>query len=322
MRDKSGTIQLVFGEEKFTAPLESCLGIEGTVLARPVDMANSKLTTGEVEVHVDKINCLNAAMSQLPFYIKPYNTAKESLRLKHRYLDLRHPWLQNNLKIRSDLMLKMRQFLQDEGFLDIETPTLFRRTPGGAQEFVVPSHVEDHFYSLVQSPQQFKQLLMVGGVEKYYQIARYYYLHTAIRNDETKILAFHRCYRDEGSRPDRQPEFTQVDIELSFTTAAQIQCLIETLLKEVWPSSTCLDRHSPFPKLTYQECMSKYGSDKPDLRITNEIQDLQDNIKMIAFKNDEIQKLSKTAAKKMAKEHATMSKNCQIAVKNMNMVMK
>ena len=129
-----------------------------------------------------------------------------------------------------------------------------------------------------------------------------------------KILAFHRCYRDEGSRPDRQPEFTQVDIELSFTTAAQIQCLIETLLKEVWPSSTCLDRHSPFPKLTYQECMSKYGSDKPDLRITNEIQDLQDNIKMIAFKNDEIQKLSKTAAKKMAKEHATMSKNCQIAV--------
>ena len=178
LRDKSGIIQLVFDVDKFSAPLESCLSIEGTVLARPADMVNSKLTTGEVEVHVDKINCLNAAIPQLPFYIKPYNTAKESLRLKHRYLDLRHPWLQNNLKIRSDLMLKMRTFLQDQGFLDIETPTLFRRTPGGAQEFVVPSHVEEHFYSLVQSPQQFKQLLMVGGVEKYYQIARYYILQS------------------------------------------------------------------------------------------------------------------------------------------------
>ena len=178
LRDKSGIIQLVFDVDKFSAPFESCLSIEGTVLARPADMVNSKLTTGEVEVHVDKINCLNAAIPQLPFYIKPYNTAKESLRLKHRYLDLRHPWLQNNLKIRSDLMLKMRTFLQDQGFLDIETPTLFRRTPGGAQEFVVPSHVEEHFYSLVQSPQQFKQLLMVGGVEKYYQIARYYILQS------------------------------------------------------------------------------------------------------------------------------------------------
>ena len=171
LRDKSGSVQLVL-QDKLNAPLESCIGVEGTVVARPLDMVNSRLSTGEIEVHVDEVKSVNPAASQLPFYIKPYNTAKESLRLKHRYLDLRHPWLQNNLKVRSDLMLHMRQFLQNEGFVDIETPTLFRRTPGGAQEFVVPSHLEGHFYCLVQSPQQFKQLLMVGGVEKYYQIAR------------------------------------------------------------------------------------------------------------------------------------------------------
>ena len=171
LRDKSGSVQLVL-QDNLNAPLESCIGVEGTVVARPLDMVNSRLSTGEIEVHVDEVKSVNPAASQLPFYIKPYNTAKESLRLKHRYLDLRHPWLQNNLKVRSDLMLHMRQFLQNEGFVDIETPTLFRRTPGGAQEFVVPSHLEGHFYCLVQSPQQFKQLLMVGGVEKYYQIAR------------------------------------------------------------------------------------------------------------------------------------------------------
>merc|ERR1712018_104747 len=135
--------------------------------------------------------------------IKPYNEANEPLRLKHRFLDLRHKLLQDNLKTRTEMMYKMRNFLCDNGFMEVETPTLFRRTPGGAREFVVPTHIEDHFYSLVQSPQQFKQLLMVGGVNKYYQIAR--------------------CYRDEGAKPDRQPEFTQLDIELTFTSESKIQ---------------------------------------------------------------------------------------------------
>ena len=288
LRDRTGLVQLVFDEALTNAPLESCLSIEGTVVARPSEMINPKLLTGDIEIHVTKVNEINRAKLKLPFYIKPHNTAKESLRLQHRYLDLRHSWIQDNLKVRSDMTLKMRQFLQSEGFLDIETPTLFRRTPGGAQEFVVPTHLEDHFYSLVQSPQQFKQLLMVGGVEKYYQIAR--------------------CYRDEGSRPDRQPEFTQVDIELSFTSAEKVRALVETMLKKVWPSNLPMD---PFPQLEYKECISKFGSDKPDLRIGNEIQDLSPIAKTILFKNDQIKDLSRSAAKKMEKEYS--DQHCRIS---------
>jgi len=272
--------------------LESCVCIEGLVIQRPDGQINPKMATGEIEVQIQDVKSINLSEVKLPFYIKPYNEAQEPLRLKHRYLDLRHLSLQENLRLRSEVVLKMRNFLSENGFIEVETPTLFRRTPGGAREFLVPTHTEDHFFSLVQSPQQFKQLLMIGSIDKYFQIAR--------------------CYRDEGSRPDRQPEFTQVDIELSFTDSKRVRDLTESLVKTSWPSSLPSD---PFETMTYQEAMSKYGSDKPDLRFDNQIVDIcyhsEENqrysVKAIWFKNEQLEKgkLSKNVLNKFAKELRT-----------------
>jgi aspartyl-tRNA synthetase len=293
LRHKTGLVQLISDEmkvEKFkNVTLESCVCIEGIVTERPGGQANSKMDTGEIEVQLESVKSINQSEVKLPFYVKSFNEAQESLRLKHRYLDLRHLWLQENLRLRSEVMLKMRNFLAENGFIEVETPTLFRRTPGGAREFLVPTHIEDHYFSLVQSPQQFKQLLMIGGVGKYFQIAR--------------------CYRDEGSRPDRQPEFTQVDIELSFTDSKKVRSLTEALVKFAWPSSLPSE---PFQIMTYETALTKYGIDKPDLRFDNQIVDICHHngryVKAIWFKKEQIesgQVLSKSAMNKLFKEVKT-----------------
>ena len=177
LRDKSGFVQLNIDNESVektleNASLESSLCIEGQVNLRPEGQSNPKMPTGDIEIMIENVKSLNISTKNLPFHIKEYQEINESLRLQHRYLDLRNIWLQNNLKLRSDVTMKMRNFLSDHGFIEVETPTLFRRTPGGAREFLVPTHFKDHYFSLVQSPQQFKQLLMVGGISKYFQVAR------------------------------------------------------------------------------------------------------------------------------------------------------
>lgn len=297
LRDHTGLVQVLLENEIVPPPtLESCVCVEGTVIERPPNQVNPKLESGEIEVKVESIKSVNVSKTKLPFYIKPFNEAQEALRLKYRYLDLRNALLQKNLRLRSEVVHKMRNFMIDNGFIEFETPTLFRRTPGGAREFLVPTHIPDHFYSLVQSPQQFKQLLMVGGVGKYFQVAR--------------------CYRDEGSRPDRQPEFTQIDIELSFTDACKVQDLTEALIKSSWPNTL---PSKPFPKLTYKEAMEKYGSDKPDLRIDNQIEDLGKYpadgrfVKALWFRADQLKtEMSKSALKKFEKEMKKLHENLVI----------
>uniref|UniRef100_A0A3B5LEG2 Aminoacyl-transfer RNA synthetases class-II family profile domain-containing protein n=1 Tax=Xiphophorus couchianus TaxID=32473 RepID=A0A3B5LEG2_9TELE len=193
---------------------------------------------------------------KLPFEIKDFVKKSESLRMQYRYLDLRSSQMQKNLRLRSQLVMKMREYLCNvHGFVDVETPTLFKRTPGGAKEFVVPSREPGLFYSLPQSPQQFKQLLMVAGVDRYFQVAR--------------------CYRDEGSKPDRQPEFTQVDIEMSFVDQAGILSLVEGLLQYSWPAEKG-SLKVPFQTMTYDEAMRDYGVDKPDTRFGMKLTDISD----------------------------------------------
>nr|CAD7439186.1 unnamed protein product [Timema bartmani] len=204
LRDGYGSIQLVVTDSRddITSLLEgitheSVLAVAGEVHKRPPGQENKKMSTGDIEVLVSEVVILNKAKKNLPFGVRDHNKAKEYLRMKYRYLDLRFPEMQRNLRLRSKVIMKMREYLCNYcDFVDVETPTLFRRTPGGAQEFVVPTRLAGQFFSLVQSPQQFKQLLMVGGLDRYFQIAR--------------------CYRDEGSRPDRQPEFTQVIIRCCY----------------------------------------------------------------------------------------------------------
>ncbi|EHA99738.1 Aspartyl-tRNA synthetase, mitochondrial [Heterocephalus glaber] len=237
------------------APLESVVRISGAVISRPPGQENPKMPTGEIEIKVKTAELLNSC-KKLPFEIKDFVKKTEALRLQYRYLDLRSVQMQYNLRLRSQMVMKMREYLCNlHGFVDVETPTLFKRTPGGAREFLVPSREPGKFYSLPQSPQQFKQLLMVGGLDRYFQVAR--------------------CYRDEGSRPDRQPEFTQIDIEMSFVDQTGIQSLIEGLLQYSWPS----DRDPvviPFPSMTFAEALATYGTDKPDTRFGMKIIDISD----------------------------------------------
>ncbi|XP_054976150.1 aspartate--tRNA ligase, mitochondrial isoform X2 [Sorex araneus] len=211
------------------------------------------MPTGEIEIQVKTAELLNSC-KKLPFEIKDFVKKTEALRLQYRYLDLRSTRMQYNLRLRSQMVLRMREYLCGRhGFVDVETPTMFKRTPGGAKEFLVPSREPGKFYCLPQSPQQFKQLLMVGGLDRYFQVAR--------------------CYRDEGSRPDRQPEFTQVDIEMSFVDQAGIRSLTEGLLWYSWPP----DKGPllvPFPALTFAEALASYGTDKPDTRFGMKIVDV------------------------------------------------
>ncbi|XP_055545728.1 aspartate--tRNA ligase, mitochondrial [Wyeomyia smithii] len=260
LRDGYGITQIVVPDDMVPSvnigniAFESILRVEGTVSARPAGHDNPRQATGQIEVVLDKVEVLNEARKRLPIDSKEFNKAKENLRIEHRYIDLRAPHMQRNLRLRSQVIMKMREYMINKcGFVEVETPTLFRRTPGGAQEFVVPTRKPGHFYSLVQSPQQFKQMLMSGAIDRYFQIAR--------------------CYRDEATRPDRQPEFTQLDIELSFTDRDKIMQLVENVLASSWPDDDN-PLKVPFQRITYDEAMARFGCDKPDTRFGYELQDV------------------------------------------------
>lgn len=265
LRDVKGTVQVLLDDElieknksEISLNKESVISVRGVVIKRPSGQENPKLETGFIEVKCNEYELLNVCKSSLPFEITDLNKPNESIRLQYRYLDLRFKEMQQNLIFRSRFTHKIRQYLNEQNFYDIETPTLFKRTPGGAREFIVPTSKSGSFYSLVQSPQQFKQLLMISGMDKYYQIAR--------------------CYRDEMTKPDRQPEFTQVDIEMSFVDENDVMNLIESLLKYAWPYAD-KQLNLPFKRMTFEECMNGYGSDKPDLRFGMKFVDVKDFFK-------------------------------------------
>jgi aspartyl-tRNA synthetase len=276
VRDREGRTQTVFDPSDLSAELfdvathlhsESVVEISGKVRLRPGETENAKIATGMVEVMVESMTVLNAA-DVLPFPVDdPEIAAKvnEELRLQYRYLDLRRPELMRNIRLRSRIATAARVHMEAQGFLEIETPTLFKSTPEGAREFLVPSRVHPgEFYALPQSPQQYKQILMASGVEKYFQLAR--------------------CYRDEDLRADRQPEFTQVDIEASFFEREDIYALIEGLLKRIWKVALDQEIQTPFRRISFEEAMNRFGIDKPDARFGMEIVDMTDDFKESQFK--------------------------------------
>ncbi len=261
LRDASGVVQVVARDEVLDQGgahelrNEYCIKVTGTVRTRPEGNANSDLPTGEVEVLAVDLEVLSAA-APLPFQIDERVTVGEEVRLRHRYLDLRRPGASStgaNLRLRSKVNAAARSVLGERDFVEVETPTLTRSTPEGARDFLVPARLQPgSWYALPQSPQLFKQLLMVAGLERYYQIAR--------------------CYRDEDFRADRQPEFTQLDVEMSFVDQDDVIELGETIARAVW-QVIGVDLAAPFPRMTYAEAMARYGSDKPDLRFGNELTD-------------------------------------------------
>ncbi len=262
LRDRSGLVQVVLdpemlGAEQFVVAeglrSEFVLSVTGTVAARPEGQANSDLATGEVEVQISGLQLLAEAKTP-PFPIQQAQDVDESLRLKYRYLHLRSRELQDTIALRHRTVGAVRSFLDKKGFLEIETPLLIRSTPEGARDYVVPSRVHPgKFYALPQSPQLFKQLLMIGGFERYYQIAR--------------------CFRDEDLRADRQPEFTQIDIEMSFVDRDDVMEIMEAMIVQVLAETIGVAIKSPIPRLSYQEAIDRYGSDKPDTRFAMEICD-------------------------------------------------
>lgn len=273
LRDRSGIAQVTASpetcsEEVFTAAdtvrSEYVLAVKGTVRLRPEGMVNEKLETGEIDVVATELVILNKAKTP-PFYLTDDVDVDENIRLKYRYLDLRRPEMKNNIILRHRVVKAMRDYMDEQGFLEIETPILQKSTPEGARDYLVPSRVhEGDFFALPQSPQQFKQLLMVAGMEKYFQIAR--------------------CFRDEDLRADRQPEFTQLDMELSFVDEDDIMTLNEGLIKHIFQVALDRDIPTPFRRMTWDEAMNKYGSDKPDLRFGLEMVDLCDIADGCGFK--------------------------------------
>ena len=266
LRDRSGFVQVVFNPEHLAPAMyveaeklrsEWCVQVDGVVQKRPEGSENTVLPTGDVEVMASAITVLNQSLTP-PFYITDDVEADESLRLRYRYLDLRRPSMQDNLKLRHRVVKYIRDYLDAREFLEIETPILIKSTPEGARDYLVPSRMQPgNFYALPQSPQQLKQLLMVSGVERYFQIAR--------------------CFRDEDLRADRQPEFTQLDLEMSFVDEEDVLTLIEGLygdmVREITPRFKI---KTPFPRITYVDAMARYGSDKPDLRYGLEMADASD----------------------------------------------
>ncbi|RCX22460.1 aspartyl-tRNA synthetase [Fontibacillus phaseoli] len=264
LRDRSGLVQIVFnpaysGEALQVADKvrsEYVLAVSGKVVKRDTETVNPNLPTGEIEVQITEIEVLNAAKTP-PFFIEDGVEVDESLRLKYRYLDLRRPEMQKTLWLRSKASKVFRDFLDGEGFIDVETPILTLSSPEGARDYLVPSRVHPgEFFALPQSPQLYKQLLMVSGVERYYQIAR--------------------CFRDEDLRADRQPEFTQVDIETSFLSRDELLDLMEKLVVRLFKETKGIDIPTPFQRLSYADAMGKYGSDKPDLRFGLELVNVSD----------------------------------------------
>jgi aspartyl-tRNA synthetase len=264
LRDRSGLVQIVFNPEFSGEALaiadrarnEYVLAVKGKVINRDPETVNPNLPTGEIEIQVTEIEIMNAAKNP-PFFIEDGIEIDEQLRLKYRYLDLRRPEMQRTLMLRSKAAKLFRDFLDDNGFVEVETPILTKSTPEGARDYLVPSRVHPgEFFALPQSPQIFKQLLMVSGMERYYQIAR--------------------CFRDEDLRADRQPEFTQVDIETSFLSQDQLLELMEELVARLFKETTGTDIPRPFQRISYADAMGKYGSDKPDLRFGLELKDVSD----------------------------------------------
>jgi aspartyl-tRNA synthetase len=264
LRDREGIVQVVFNPE--TAPEahgaahalrnEYVFRVEGTVRERPAGTVNPHLPTGEVEVMADRLEILNPS-KPLPFPIEEEGEISEALRLTYRYLDLRRPALQSNLLLRYRLTREIREFLHRNRFIEVETPFLTKSTPEGARDYLVPSRVNPgEFYALPQSPQLFKQILMVAGFDRYYQVAR--------------------CFRDEDLRADRQPEFTQVDLEMSFVDREDVLSLMEEMIAEVMKSIQGVEVPRPFPRLTYAEVMERYGCDKPDTRFGLEFRNISD----------------------------------------------
>jgi len=258
LRDATGSVQVVIRDEKLAGALraEWCLKIVGEVALRPDGNSNAAIPTGEIEIMGDEIVVLSEA-SALPFPVDSGDDAQinEEVRLRYRYLDLRREKPAKNLRMRSKVTSLIRQVMEDQEFLDIETPYLTRSTPEGARDFLVPVRLQPgSWYALPQSPQLFKQLLMVAGMEKYYQIAR--------------------CFRDEDFRADRQPEFTQLDIEMSFIDQEDILAVAEKIVHKVWKEIVDFDIALPIPRMTYADAMSRFGSDKPDLRFDCELRDL------------------------------------------------
>ncbi|WP_308634708.1 aspartate--tRNA ligase [Paenibacillus silvisoli] len=264
LRDRTGIVQIVFNPDFSGDALaiadrarnEYVLAVRGKVVERDAETVNTNIATGEIEIRVTEIEIMNAAKTP-PFPIEDGVEVDESLRLKYRYLDLRRPEMQKTLLLRSKSAKVFRDFLDGEGFIDVETPILTKSTPEGARDYLVPSRVHPgEFFALPQSPQIFKQLLMVSGLERYYQIAR--------------------CFRDEDLRADRQPEFTQVDIETSFLSQDQLLDMLEQLVAKLFRETIGVEIPTPFQRITYQDAMNKYGSDKPDLRFGMEMEDITD----------------------------------------------
>lgn len=272
LRDRTGIVQVVFNPDVSKEALaiadgvrsEYVLDVEGKVVLREKGTENPKLKTGKIEIHCEKVSVLNESKTP-PFMIDNNAEITEEMRLKYRYLDLRRPVMYETLKLRHKTVRAIRDFLDSEAFIEVETPILTKSTPEGARDYLVPSRVHPgEFYALPQSPQLFKQLLMVGGFDRYYQVAR--------------------CFRDEDLRADRQPEFTQIDIETSFLSQEDIIDIVERMMKKVMKDVKGIDITIPFPRLTYQEAMDRFGSDKPDTRFGLELVDLSEAVKDSGFK--------------------------------------
>lgn len=271
LRDREGIVQVVFhpDNKEIFALAESIrneyvLSVEGVVSHRPDGTINPNMKTGEVEVETKQLLILNTSEPP-PFMLDEYSQASEEVRLKHRYIDLRRPQMQQNFRIRARVNKYFRDYLDSEGFLEVETPMLTKATPEGARDYLVPSRThKGSFFALPQSPQLFKQLLMMSGMDRYYQIVR--------------------CFRDEDLRADRQPEFTQLDIETSFMNESEILDTMERMITGLFKEVLKVDLPSPFPRMTYEEAIAKYGSDKPDLRCGLELVDIADLLKDVEFK--------------------------------------
>lgn len=271
LRDSKGVVQLVFApEEKEQFALaeslrsEYVIGITGVVNQRPAGTENTDLASGQIEIKINHLTIINAAQTP-PFPLESHYTVSEEMRLKYRYLDLRREEMRERLHFRAKATHLIRQYMDHHGFLDIETPILTKATPEGARDYLVPSRTHHGaFFALPQSPQLFKQLLMMSGIDRYYQIVR--------------------CFRDEDLRADRQPEFTQLDVEAAFTDEIQIQTWMENLIKKLFLDLLQVTLPDPFPRMSYAEAMQRFGSDKPDLRIPLELVDIADLVAEVDFK--------------------------------------
>jgi aspartyl-tRNA synthetase len=271
LRDREGLVQIVCNPEDAESfavaervRSEYVLQIEGEVRLRPAGSDNGDLKSGKIEIVAKKLEILNSSETP-PFPLNELAEVSEDVRLRHRYIDLRRPEMLQKLRFRSKITSHLRHFLDDNGFLDIETPILTKATPEGARDYLVPSRThEGSFFALPQSPQLFKQLLMVSGMDRYYQVVR--------------------CFRDEDLRADRQPEFTQIDIETSFVDEEDLMSMMEQMIRELFEKTLGESLPNPFPRMTYQDAMTRFGSDKPDLRIDLELVDVNDLMKSVDFK--------------------------------------